>query len=454
MQAGALERRAARAAPTIRARRGPRPSRPGSGCTRALWAMRQPYWTRPESIPSSSSSSTRSSPWAARWSASISSWVASMRRAEWARYQANSTPGVPAVARSQSISTSRSPSKPRLSPRRSPWISVGAPCARSSASASASGLARRARARRPPRRPGRARAKASHPCSNCFGSRSGCGRSASATAGEDMPMRSLSEAAPGGHAVAERAVELRGGGEDAPALLAREPHVRRKQLGAERRASRSTRRRPSARPRRCRGRSTPASRRTRRRGRAAPCVRGRPSRARASRSRPALTRFSTNAVPSSRCARTQRRARVAAVAERRRPAWRRARSRSAGGGATASAAARPCSGAPRCSTARPPARPAPVRTYQRRRSGPLAPSHSKLSATPVSHSCASQSAIVARARTRPRWATIASAPSILRRPVSLLVSSTASGWRCSRTRDQSPLSIASRRRSAKPAAIL
>ena len=34
--------------------------------------------------------------------------------------------------------------------------------------------------------------------------------------------------------------------------------------------------------------------------------------------------------------------------------------------------------------------PGPVRTYQRRRSVPLSPSHSKLSATPVGHSWASQ----------------------------------------------------------------
>ena len=43
-------------------------------------------------------------------------------------------------------------------------------------------------------------------------------------------MRSLRDAAPVGHAVAERPMELRGGVEDAPALLAREPRVRRKQL--------------------------------------------------------------------------------------------------------------------------------------------------------------------------------------------------------------------------------
>lgn len=40
--------------------------------------------------------------------ASCSSCVASMRRASWASYQAKSTVGVPAVARSQLISTTRS----------------------------------------------------------------------------------------------------------------------------------------------------------------------------------------------------------------------------------------------------------------------------------------------------------------------------------------------------------
>lgn len=45
---------------------------------------------------------------AAPSSASRSSCVASMRRASWASYQAKSTVGVPAVARSQLISTTRS----------------------------------------------------------------------------------------------------------------------------------------------------------------------------------------------------------------------------------------------------------------------------------------------------------------------------------------------------------
>ena len=74
---------------------GPRRSRRDPGararcarCASRTGRGRRPCRARPRRQPAS--------PWAARWSASISSCVASMRRAECARYQANSAVGVPA----------------------------------------------------------------------------------------------------------------------------------------------------------------------------------------------------------------------------------------------------------------------------------------------------------------------------------------------------------------------
>ena len=183
-------------------------------------------------MPSSTSASARSSSCAARWSASIWSWVASMRRAECARYQANSTVGVPAVARSQSISTTRSPSNPRLSPRRSPWISVGAPCADRRASARVPGRSVSS-STASPTSTATSSAKASQPCSNCFGSRSGYGplRVGHDRGGHADAVAQAGRA--GRDAVVEGAMELGGRREDSAAVLAREAGVRRQQLGVD-----------------------------------------------------------------------------------------------------------------------------------------------------------------------------------------------------------------------------
>ena len=227
-----------------------------------------------------------------------------MRRAECARYQANSTVGVPAVARSQSISTTRSPSKPRLSPRRSPWISVGAPCARRSASASASGSRvelehrvadvgrRRARRTRPsPARTASAAGRGSgaprrpRPAWTCRCGRSGVPRRAGTRS------RNVRWSC----AAAARMRRL---------SLAREPGVRRQQLGVDvaHRDPRGVGR--CARPPRCRGRS-PAASASNAPASCSCAVRPRSPVARASQSAPpALTRLRTNAVPSARRARS------------------------------------------------------------------------------------------------------------------------------------------------------
>ncbi len=94
----------------------------------------------------------------------------------------------------------------------------------------------------------------------------------------------------------------------------------------------------------------------------------------------------------------------------------------------------------------------PARTYQRRRSAPFSPCHSNVTATPVSHSCASQTG-TSPGPGAERWRTIASAPSTWRRPASLLESRTAASSIRSRSADQSPDSTAARKSSARPAIV-
>ena len=296
----------------------------------------------------------------------------------------------------------------------------------------------RARAPAPRRRRRRARrsANASQPCSNCLGSRSGPGRSASATAGE---RHAEAIAQPRG------AVRARGRG---TSRAARRP---RRGCGGSARAS-------GARPRPSRccvdvvhgdpggvlgpldGDDAVLDRRRASRRRplpppAVPCARRRRWRARASR-RPA------------RCAsgRTRSRPRGWRAAAprpscRRARAGRRSRSpsraRSAGGGGAPSGAPGPPDGRAAALQSSPIRPSGAVRTYHRRRSVPPAPAHSNVRARPVGHSCATQ-ARISPGPGLARCATTASAPSIRRRPASLLVRSTASSVRRSRTRRPRP----------------
>ena len=94
------------------------------------------------------------------------------------------------------MSTRRSPPNPRLSPRRSPWMSVS-PRKRCQL-ASASGRRSRAAEHRVGDIIRHSSPKASHPCSNCFGRRSGWFRSTSAESRRRHADRAPSVAAPGG----------------------------------------------------------------------------------------------------------------------------------------------------------------------------------------------------------------------------------------------------------------
>ncbi len=134
-----------RGAPTNPARLGPIPPRPGPCECERCGRSASRTARDPTTSPARARLRENPSPCASTWSASISSWPASILRAECARYQANSTPGVAAAARSQSMRTRRSPSKPRLSPRRSPWMRV-VPPPYASTSACANGRGSRASA--------------------------------------------------------------------------------------------------------------------------------------------------------------------------------------------------------------------------------------------------------------------------------------------------------------------